>query len=93
MSRTAFRSTSWRSSGTPCSRRSRTPIWTASAPPWRTRAAAVTGAHESGLPYRTLGGPDTADAARPVTATAVPYFQWDNRGDGAMRVWMPLLDG
>jgi DUF1680 family protein len=24
-----------------------------------------------------------------VTATAIPYFQWDNRGPGAMRVWIP----
>jgi uncharacterized protein len=26
----------------------------------------------------------------PVTVTAVPYFQWDNRGPGAMRVWIPV---
>jgi DUF1680 family protein len=25
-----------------------------------------------------------------VTATAIPYFQWDNRDGHAMRVWMPL---
>ena len=34
----------------------------------------------------------TASGARPaqrVTLTAVPYFQWDNRGPGAMRVWIP----
>jgi uncharacterized protein len=24
-----------------------------------------------------------------VSAVAIPYFQWDNRGPGAMRVWMP----
>jgi Glycoside hydrolase family 127 C-terminal domain len=24
-----------------------------------------------------------------VTLTAIPYFQWDNRGPGAMRVWIP----
>ncbi|MEU5736548.1 MULTISPECIES: hypothetical protein [Streptomyces] len=59
----------------------------------RTRAAAVTGGHEAGLPYRTAGGPHAADTDAPVTATAVPYFQWDNRGDGAMRVWVPLLGG
>lgn len=58
----------------------------------RTPAVAVTGAHEAGLPYRTRGGPESADSVRPATATAVPYFQWDNRGDGAMRVWMPLRD-
>jgi DUF1680 family protein len=27
---------------------------------------------------------------RGVTAIAIPYFQWDNRGPGAMRVWMPV---
>ncbi|MCG8969567.1 hypothetical protein [Streptomyces sp. CL12-4] len=59
----------------------------------RTRAAAVTGRHQAGLPYRTLGGADSLDTERPVTATAVPRFQWDNRGDGAMWVWMPLLAG
>ena len=29
-------------------------------------------------------------AAGPATATAIPYFQWDNRDGRAMRVWMPL---
>ncbi len=29
-----------------------------------------------------------ADGA-PVTAIAIPYFQWDNRDGDAMRVWMP----
>jgi DUF1680 family protein len=24
-----------------------------------------------------------------VTAVAIPYFQWDNRGKGMMRVWIP----
>ena len=28
-------------------------------------------------------------AAAPVTAVAIPYFQWDNRDGGGMRVWMP----
>jgi hypothetical protein len=32
-------------------------------------------------------GPERADGE--VTATAIPYFQWDNRGPGAMRVWIP----
>jgi uncharacterized protein len=26
---------------------------------------------------------------RAATAVAIPYFQWDNRGPGAMRVWIP----
>jgi hypothetical protein len=25
-----------------------------------------------------------------VSAVAIPYFQWDNRGPGPMRVWMPV---
>ena len=42
----------------------------------------------SGLPYaRQPGG---APAGAPAAATAVPYFQWDNRDGRAMRVWMPL---
>jgi DUF1680 family protein len=28
-------------------------------------------------------------AAEEITAVAIPYFQWDNRGPGAMRVWIP----
>jgi hypothetical protein len=28
-------------------------------------------------------------AAEGITAVAIPYFQWDNRGPGAMRVWIP----
>jgi DUF1680 family protein len=24
-----------------------------------------------------------------VLGAAIPYFQWDNRGPGAMRVWIP----
>jgi DUF1680 family protein len=26
-------------------------------------------------------------------ALAIPYFQWDNRDGGAMRVWMPVISG
>jgi uncharacterized protein len=29
------------------------------------------------------------EQGRAVTVTAIPYFQWDNRGPGAMRVWIP----
>ena len=28
-------------------------------------------------------------ADTPITAIAVPYFQWDNRDGGPMRVWVP----
>ncbi len=50
-------------------------------------AGAVT--HESSAwPYSTSrNGGLTAE---PVTATAIPYFQWDNRDGRAMRVWLPL---
>ncbi len=46
----------------------------------------------SGLPYQQ--DPEaTSPAANPagdqVIATAIPYFQWDNRDGRAMRVWMP----
>jgi DUF1680 family protein len=41
-----------------------------------------------GLPY--LQQPDTTTTGRTATAVAIPYFQWDNRGPGAMRVWMPV---
>ncbi|HEY1699138.1 MAG TPA: beta-L-arabinofuranosidase domain-containing protein [Trebonia sp.] len=34
------------------------------------------------VPARSAG-PDS------VTAVAIPYFQWDNRDRGAMRVWLP----
>jgi DUF1680 family protein len=39
-----------------------------------------------------LLGPGTAASGPPstsVTAIAIPYFQWDNRDGGPMRVWMP----
>ena len=28
---------------------------------------------------------------RPMHLTAIPYYAWDNRGLGAMRVWVPLV--
>jgi hypothetical protein len=48
------------------------------------------------VPPRELTAAWTSDQAqsasdgRAVTVTAVPYFQWDNRGPGAMRVWIPV---
>ena len=35
----------------------------------------------------------TGTPSTPVTAIAIPYFQWDNRDGRAMRVWMPLANG
>ncbi|WP_326794176.1 glycoside hydrolase family 127 protein [Streptomyces sp. NBC_01808] len=59
----------------------------------RAAGLALGGAHEAGLPYRTHGGPYAEDSRCRTSVTAVPYFQWDNRGDGAMRVWVPFVSG
>ncbi len=51
-------------------------------------AAALPPAAGSGLPYSgNPGGQPSGDRA---TITAIPYFQWDNRDGGPMRVWLPL---
>ncbi|TDC45858.1 glycoside hydrolase family 127 protein [Jiangella ureilytica] len=42
----------------------------------------------TGLPYGATHAAAPAVRAR-VTARAVPYHLWDNRDDGAMRVWLP----
>ncbi|GAA5028725.1 glycoside hydrolase family 127 protein [Actinopolymorpha pittospori] len=44
----------------------------------------------TGLPYTSAPAP--TDPAEPTTAVAVPYFQWDNRDGGGMRVWLPELE-
>ena len=39
----------------------------------------------------TAGGAPSADpAGDQVKATAIPYFQWDNRDGRPMRVWVPV---
>jgi DUF1680 family protein len=46
-----------------------------------------------GRPAWPYGARDTADAdSTPVTLTAIPYFAWDNRGLGAMRIWLPAVN-
>jgi len=41
-------------------------------------------------PYvSTAEGSETAGEDGGVTLTAVPYFAWGNRDEGAMRVWVP----
>jgi DUF1680 family protein len=40
-----------------------------------------------GWPYQAT--PGDPGAGEPVTVTAVPYFQWDNRDGRPMRVWLP----
>ena len=59
------------------------------------RAGAVHRAalQEAGLPYQAAA--DEAQASgnpggQQVTATAIPYFQWDNRDGRPMQVWIPL---
>jgi hypothetical protein len=45
-----------------------------------------------GLPYQQdpeATTPAASPAGDQVTATAIPYFQWDNRDGRAMRVWLP----
>jgi uncharacterized protein len=37
----------------------------------------------------TVTVPATEAGTGEVTAVAIPYFQWDNRDAGPMRVWMP----
>jgi DUF1680 family protein len=49
-------------------------------------AAGLAAPGPGGLPYRAR--PDGAPAGS-VAAVALPYFQWDNRDGGAMRVWLP----
>ena len=36
-----------------------------------------------------LDGAEGSGPGSPVTAIAIPYFQWDNRDGRPMRVWMP----
>jgi uncharacterized protein len=60
---------------------------------FRDTAAAVPGVGETVLIQADAARlPDDAGAARPapVTITAIPYFQWDNRDGRAMRVWVPV---
>ena len=45
-----------------------------------------------GLPYTAPPAGSAPDGARRLVATAVPYFQWDNRDGRAMRVWLPAAD-
>ena len=37
-----------------------------------------------------IGRTVQVSTAETDVAVAIPYFQWDNRGPGAMRVWMPV---
>ena len=37
----------------------------------------------------TVSVPTDGSPSGVVTAVAIPYFQWDNREAGPMRVWLP----
>jgi DUF1680 family protein len=47
-------------------------------------AAALDDAGWEDLLYRT-----SRPATRPVEIRAIPYYAWDNREPGSMRVWLP----
>jgi uncharacterized protein len=51
-------------------------------------AVRLPAAGDAGFPYHAQT--DGEAAAGAVTATAIPYFQWDNRDGRAMRVWLPV---
>jgi DUF1680 family protein len=53
-------------------------------------AAALPPVTGSGLPY-SQDPVEQAPRGR-AAITAIPYFQWDNRDGGPMRVWMPVAD-
>ncbi|WP_406440125.1 glycoside hydrolase family 127 protein [Streptomyces sp. NBC_01613] len=40
-------------------------------------------------PYRAADTDDTPTDGESVELTAIPYYAWANRQDGAMRVWLP----
>jgi uncharacterized protein len=54
--------------------------------------AALQGAVGLGEPPYSTTPDEIVDGAR-TTATAIPYFRWDNRDGGPMRVWMPVATG
>jgi DUF1680 family protein len=44
------------------------------------------------IEYRGLRELPAAAETAPTRLSAVPYFTWANRGEGAMRVWIPAAD-
>ncbi|HEY4202602.1 MAG TPA: beta-L-arabinofuranosidase domain-containing protein [Devosiaceae bacterium] len=60
--------------------------------PLRVAVAALIQTRPSGLPFSPTPTPPHK-APTGQTATAVPYFQWDNRDDGPMRIFLPTLRG
>ncbi len=56
----------------------------------RTTVAAVPGVGETVLIEAHAAARAGAAGPGPLTVTAIPYFQWDNRDGRAMRVWIPV---
>jgi hypothetical protein len=54
-------------------------------------ARSSAGVHPTGALYRIAEPAEKL--AQPVAFRAIPYFAWDNRGAGAMRVWIPRQAG
>jgi len=54
------------------------------------READLSAEHRAGLlgGMTVVQGQALADAERPVTLTAVPYYAWANREKGPMTVWV-----
>ena len=67
-------------------RRSRVPDSHRPGPPLTERRATIDGVGET-VTVRVTA--TVAASTEAVTAVAIPYFQWDNRDPGPMRVWMP----
>ena len=89
----------WRSNAGRWSTASNRPI----SPPastWTTfavRPSAVLGERPVTLPgigqtIEVTAGAVHLPAAAPATASAIPYFQWDNRDGRAMRIWIFSAD-
>ena len=59
-----------------------------------TAPATANGSADATTPATAAGTADTATglpAGTSVTAIAVPYYAWANRGPDPMRVWLPLV--
>lgn len=62
-----------------------------------TKTKAQTGVFSDGLltgiPYMTIPAREKLkESAKNMHLTLLPYFAWNNRGDGSMMVWFPLSD-
>ncbi|MFF7159758.1 beta-L-arabinofuranosidase domain-containing protein [Streptomyces sp. NPDC008139] len=56
---------------------------------WPYRRSAASTAHATTTEAGGTAVPDTPPSDSDLVLTAVPYYAWANRQDGAMRVWLP----